>query len=418
MMTRTVGLSGSLIPWRKQKSTYASQLKKQSKELTSLDQTSSELGILVFPGINSKLTKTLVSLSKQSVKPTKVILVDIELPKKLAELNLSYALLKTSSRTELKQALENMPYLLINAGDTLTQGHELNKFMMAVKSDAQFVYSDTDYYNNSGERLEPQYKPNWSPDYQLSAGYINTGVMVSSGKQAKMLINLNKESYNITSMIRAFYLSKLNQTNLDYKVDHVPSVLISQPQKQRGVLHNIKNESKLFDVKQSSNGAHLLWDSSSLPLVSLIIPTKNGKDLVRMCVESIVEKTTYTNYEILLVDNNSDDVEAIEYFKDLDKNGVVKLLSYPHEFNYSAINNFAAKQAKGEIIGLVNNDIEVIQGMWLEYMVGHALRTDVGVVGAKLLYPNNTLQHAGVVMGYGGGQVMPTNTLINPTLVI
>jgi GT2 family glycosyltransferase len=146
----------------------------------------------------------------------------------------------------------------------------------------------------------------------------------------------------------------------------------------------------------------LLWKSTN-PLVSLIIPTKNGKALVKACIESILEKTTYPNYEILLIDNGSDEQESIEYFKYLDTLEKVTVLKYPAPFNYSAINNFGVKHANGSILGLVNNDIEVISPDWLTYMVGHAERESIGCVGAKLLYSDTRIQHAGVVLGYGGG---------------
>ncbi|XQF91263.1 glycosyltransferase family 2 protein [Pseudoalteromonas espejiana] len=106
---------------------------------------------------------------------------------------------------------------------------------------------------------------------------------------------------------------------------------------------------------------------------------------------------------MLLVDNNSDDSESIHYFNKLNEHPKITLLSYDKPFNYSAINNFAAKRANGEVLALVNNDIEVINPDWLLNMVSHVMRDDIGCVGAKLLYSDNRIQHAGVVMGYGGG---------------
>lgn len=147
------------------------------------------------------------------------------------------------------------------------------------------------------------------------------------------------------------------------------------------------------------------WPVESEPLVSLIIPTKNGKALVKACIESILEKTVYQNYEILLIDNGSDEKESLDYFSELDKHSKIRVLRYPGEFNYSAINNFGAQHACNDstVIGLINNDIEVINPHWLTSMVGHAMRSDVGCVGAKLLYSDGRIQHAGVVLGYGGG---------------
>ncbi|MEP2651600.1 MAG: glycosyltransferase, partial [Paraglaciecola sp.] len=147
----------------------------------------------------------------------------------------------------------------------------------------------------------------------------------------------------------------------------------------------------------------LLWHTEKSPLVSLIIPTRNSRQLVKVCVESVLTKTTYRNFEILLVDNQSDEQESLDYFNELNKHPQIKVLKYDQKFNYSAINNFAVTHAAGEIIGLINNDIEVIEPEWLSYMVNQVNRKEIGCVGAKLLYPDGRIQHAGVVMGYGGG---------------
>jgi len=139
-----------------------------------------------------------------------------------------------------------------------------------------------------------------------------------------------------------------------------------------------------------------------LPLVSLIIPTRNSLSLVRQCIESIIKKTTYENYEIIIVDNGSDDPKALEYFASLTENERIRVLRDDRPFNYSALNNKAVSQAKGEFVGLVNNDIEVISPDWLSEMISIALQPGVGAVGARLLYPDGRLQHGGVVLGIGG----------------
>jgi GT2 family glycosyltransferase len=137
------------------------------------------------------------------------------------------------------------------------------------------------------------------------------------------------------------------------------------------------------------------------PLATIIIPTRNAHELVKTCVESIRAKTDYPNYEILLIDNGSDVPEALAYFQKL-KNSGVRVLRDDRPFNYSALNNGAVADARGEVVVLMNNDIEVISPDWLSEMVSHACRHSVGAVGAKLLYPSDRVQHAGVVIGIGG----------------
>jgi GT2 family glycosyltransferase len=139
-----------------------------------------------------------------------------------------------------------------------------------------------------------------------------------------------------------------------------------------------------------------------LPLVSIIIPTRNAKALVKQCIDSIFEKTTYSNFEIILVDNGSDDPSSLDYFAELNERDNIRVVRDDGNFNFSRLNNEAVKVAKGELLCLMNNDIEVISPDWLDEMVSQAVRPEIGAVGAKLLYPNDTVQHAGVILGLGG----------------
>jgi len=141
---------------------------------------------------------------------------------------------------------------------------------------------------------------------------------------------------------------------------------------------------------------------ASFPKVTLIIPTRNGRNLLEKCVSSILELTTYPNYDIIIVDNGSDDARIIDYFDELRQIGNIQVKRDDRPFNYSAINNAAVASASGSIIGLVNNDIEVISPDWLAEMVSLVVQPGVGAVGARLWYPNDTIQHAGVVIGIGG----------------
>ena len=135
------------------------------------------------------------------------------------------------------------------------------------------------------------------------------------------------------------------------------------------------------------------------PKISLIIPTRDGLHLLRRCIDSILTLTTYDNYEIVIVDNQSEDPATLQYLRDVVVDPRVSVIAYDHPFNYSALNNYAVRQTSGELVGLVNNDIEVISPDWLQEMAGHAMRPEIGAVGAMLYYPDDTIQHAGVVLG-------------------
>lgn len=140
-----------------------------------------------------------------------------------------------------------------------------------------------------------------------------------------------------------------------------------------------------------------------LPLVSIIVPTRDRVDLLKTCVSSVQDKTAYANWEIIIVDNDSAEQETVNYLKIIQqKDCRVKVLHHPGHFNYSAINNCAVSKCSGQVLVLLNNDIEVISPDWLNELVSHAIRPGVGAVGAKLLYSDNTVQHAGIVMGMGG----------------
>jgi GT2 family glycosyltransferase len=138
------------------------------------------------------------------------------------------------------------------------------------------------------------------------------------------------------------------------------------------------------------------------PLVTLIIPTRNRRELLVACVESVFAKTVYPNFEVLIADNDSDDPELLAYYCRMKERKDFDVLSCPGPFNFSAINNRAVQQARGAIIGLLNNDLEIIDAGWLGEMVSHAVRPGIGAVGARLYYPDFSIQHAGVITGLGG----------------
>jgi GT2 family glycosyltransferase len=295
---------------------------------------------------------------------------------------------------------DRLPTLLLNGGDLLESTAIYHLF--EVLKDNDLVYCDTDEISSNGTKTSPRFLPSWNPELQYSTGYINSGVMVKT--------SLLKSLHISKQTTIAEVITELSLSINGLVVNHMPLPLV-----HLSVTENIEAKSlervkmvierhsrATVELDEKFNVNRLCWPNTN-PLVSLIIPTKNGKALVKACIESILEKTTYNNYEILLIDNGSDEQESIEYFDYLDTLDKVRVLRYPAPFNYSAINNFGAEHAKGSILGLVNNDIEVISPNWLTYMVGHVERESVGCVGAKLLYSDTRIQHAGVVLGYGGG---------------
>ena len=284
-------------------------------------------------------------------------------------------------------------------------------------NDIQIIYSDEDKVDESGKRFDPYFKPDWNKDFFYSQNYFcHLGIYRKSLIEEIGGFRIGYEGAQDYDLVLRC-IEKINPQS----IYHIPRVLYSWRSHEKSTAQNMtaKNyavnagERALNDhfkrvgikgyVEIVSGGYRAHYDlPDKPPLVSLIIPTCNNHDLVRKCIESILGKTTYPNYEIILVDNNSDELESLKYFSKLASDGVIKLIEYQHPFNYSAINNFAVKQAHGEIVGLINNDIEVISPEWLSEMVSIVCQHGVGAVGAKLLYSDNRIQHAGVIVGLGG----------------
>ncbi|GGD57398.1 glycosyltransferase family 2 protein [Lacimicrobium alkaliphilum] len=304
---------------------------------------------------------------------------------------------------DIPQRFYDQPVFVCHSGEGLHKDC-VRVLMQWPRSDKQLVYVDSDCFDKEGNRHTPQCYPDWNPDLQITTAYIRSGCLLADAKELKQIPHLCRP-YAL-----AQWLSARTLYGALREVQHIPLVLIHVPEKQEGMFQSLLPEFEAclaqhadYQIDAGAQSLNLMWRTPSEPKVSLVVPTYNGKALVQACVESILEKTRYRNFEILLVDNNSDEPASLAYFDQLAEHPQVRLLRYPYPFNYSAINNFAVAQADGEIIGLVNNDIEVIAPDWLGCMVGHVMRPDIGCVGAKLLYPDNRIQHAGVVMGYGGG---------------
>ena len=304
--------------------------------------------------------------------------------------------------------------------DDLLQQHALFYVVKALNENpkASFIYSDEDKVDEAGNRTDPHFKSDWNLDLLYSQNYVSH-LGVYQTEIIKRIGGFRKGfegSQDYDLLLR--YSREIDQTN----IVHIPRVLyhwrmvegstaLASSGKSYTTDAGIKALQEHFSalgkqVKvQQGKHANIYkvdWAVEGEPLVSLIIPTYNGHEITKQAIDSILDKSTYQNFEIILVDNNSDDPESLAYFDEISQHPKVTLLRYPHPFNYSAINNFAATKAKGSILGLINNDVEVITPEWLTEMVSHAQREDIGCVGAMLYYDNDTIQHAGVITGIGG----------------
>jgi glycosyltransferase involved in cell wall biosynthesis len=283
--------------------------------------------------------------------------------------------------------------------------------------DAKLIYSDEDKIDEYGVRHDPYFKPKWNYDLFLSQNcFSHLGLIKKEladsiggfrkgleGSQDHDLILRAIEKINARQIVhipKVLYHWRVHAESTARSADSKPYAAIAG---ERAIRDHLERKNIRANVSFEGYGYRVRYPlPSSNPLVSLIIPTRNGLHLLRQCIDSIVTKTTYNNYEFIIVDNGSDDKATLNYLTNLKTQNNFHVIHDARPFNYSQLNNLAVKEAKGEIIGLINNDIEVISSDWLGEMVSHALRPEVGAVGAKLLFPDETLQHGGVILGVGG----------------
>lgn len=312
-------------------------------------------------------------------------------------------------------------YLILLAADGALAEHACYLIAEALDADAglDLVYADEDEFDPLGDRASPWFKGEWDAERLLHQDYLSRFCALR-GTLVRQVGGFRSDCESSARFELALRCAAASESK---RIGHVPFVLCharrqpaskesdSSPGRSgegealRAVDDALRATSSCASVERGAVPGVLRIrypQPEPAPRVTLIIPTRNGAELVRRCVESIAAKTSYPSYEILLVDNESDEPDAISYFRALESTATVRLLRFEGAFNYAAINNFAARQASGDLLMLLNNDTEVIDGEWLSEMVSHVVRPGIGAVGAKLLYPDGTIQHAGIVMGLHG----------------
>ncbi|MEY4941432.1 MAG: hypothetical protein RIQ93_3167, partial [Verrucomicrobiota bacterium] len=330
---------------------------------------------------------------------------------------------------------------LLDHDDELSP-HALHEVVALLNThpETDVIYSDEDKIDEEGHRHEPYFKPDWLPDLFHGQNYLShlTVYRAALVRDAGGFRAGYEGSQDWDLALRV--IGRLQDCG---RIRHIPKVLyhwraipgstaLMLSEKNYPLEAARRALTDYFSARGEKIALHHVpgdhWRvqyalPAEPPLVSLIIPTRNGLRFLQRGIESILEKTTYPNYEIIVVDNGSDDPAALAYLDSLAQGAnpllasvvadaarategplhrAVRVLRYDAPFNFSAINNFAVAQATGELVGLLNNDLEVITPSWLEEMASQALRPGIGCVGALLYYPNDTVQHAGVIVGLGG----------------
>ncbi|WP_082484560.1 glycosyltransferase family 2 protein [Pseudomonas sp. Leaf129] len=346
------------------------------------------------------------------------------------------AVIVQSAQTNILPALKKLlaegcdSIVPIASGDYLAP-QALNYLNEVLAYGYAWGYSDCDRDSVDGRREYPWFKPSWDINLFIGADVVTPGsifsrdIILSALKLIDANANTDTENCDWHSVIAAIALAT---ENASCRVFHLPQILYhrayhsiespeqgefseSRCQAIRWLCASLASGSYVQELSSYPALLRVKWPlPNDLPKVSLIIPTRDKIELLRTCVEGIINITDYPNIEIIVIDNNSSEAEALDYLNSLSKRGI-SVLRYPFPFNYSAINNFAVRESSGQIIGLINNDIEILDKNWLKEMVSELLRPRVGIVGAKLLWPNNMVQHGGVVIGINNLAAHVGNTL-------
>lgn len=279
------------------------------------------------------------------------------------------------------------------------------------------LYSDEDKVTmDLSEHFQPHFKPDFNLDLLRSNNYI-THFFVARTSLVKEVGGFRREYDGAQDYDFIFRcVEKAEQ------ICHIPEILYHWRTHKASTADNPASKMYAFEAGKRAIEGNLercgvegivdhtkdygfyqvKYPVQGQPFVSVIIPNKDQKESLKKCLDSVFEKTTYKNYEIIIVENNSTAPETFAYYKELEKRENVKILVWEKGFNYSAINNFGVKEAKGDYLLFLNNDVEVINPEWMEEMLGNCQRKEVGIVGSKLYYPDNTIQHAGTIIGIGG----------------
>lgn len=308
--------------------------------------------------------------------------------------------------------------------DDLLAEHALFRVAEAIGRNpgAKMLYSDEDRIDAQGRRSNPHFKPDWNPDWQATTNYVlhllvvETALARSLGGMRSQFDGAQDWDFVLRAAER---VEPSNIVHLPYVLYHWRAIEGSTAAGvyQKPNIHSTQRRVIEEALKRQGSRAAIVqtlyswWIRHPIPtpapLASIVIPSRDRVELLRACIDHIYAKNGYPSFEIIVVDNLSSDSQTLRYLDELRESGRARVMRYDLPFNYSAECNLGARAAKGEVIVLLNNDVEVISRDWLTELVTQAMRPEVGVVGGILYYPNDTIQHAGVILGLNGAGDRP-----------
>lgn len=310
-------------------------------------------------------------------------------------------------------------YIALFDHDDLLHPSALYEVMRAIcEHGADFIYTDENTFSEDPrDAYNPHFKPDFSPDTLRSYNYIchlsafSRKLLDSAGyfrseydgsQDYDLILRLTEKAKKVFHIRKILYYWRAHKNSVAQDVGAKPYTVTAAKKALAAHLERCGLKGEVLDSSVPTT-YHIKYEIDGNPLISVIIPNKDHTDDLDICLKSLYEKSSYKNFEVIIVENNSTEKETFEYYEAIaQKHGNIKIVKWEGNFNYSAINNFGVNYAKGEFILLLNNDVEIINGSCLEEMLMFAQRKDVGAVGAKLYYSDDTVQHAGVILGLGG----------------
>ncbi|MGB3700041.1 MAG: glycosyltransferase [Anaerolineales bacterium] len=323
-----------------------------------------------------------------------------------------------SSNSNAALSMASGDYIALMDHDDLLAPDMLFEVVQVINQhpEAEIIYFDEDKISSDGRtRLDPFFKPSaWSPDLLLSTNYLMHSVIshalvdehggfrseVDGAQDWDLSLRITRTKRNIYHIPKVFYHWRQVPGSAAREANAKPWAFNAQARCIEDHLHALGEKDARVDFPDLGR-VHITWSRSRLK-VSIIIPNKDKVELLSACISSILQKTTFENYEVLIIDTGSKDQATLEYYDQISRDPRVSLHTFPQRFNFQKVNNYGARIASGDLLLFLNNDTEVINPDWLDELSAWAERPGIGVVGTKLLYPDGNIQHAGIVMGIEG----------------
>lgn len=323
-----------------------------------------------------------------------------------------------SGNTNAAIRMASGEYLAFFDHDDLLAEDALYEAARAIEEQkAELIYTDEDKVRaDLSEYFQPHFKPDYNQDLLCANNYICHLVVVKKeladrvgglrkefdgAQDHDFLLRITERTDRIVHIPKVLYHWRIHKAST---ADNPASKLYAYQAGQKAISEHLKRLGLEAEVSQTKDFGfyRVSYPVQGTPLVSIVIPNKDEKDTLKACLESIKEKTTYPSYEIVIVENNSQTSEIFEYYKEIDGKDGIRVVTWKEPFNYSKINNFGFQYAKGDYVICLNNDITVITPSWIEEMLGYCQRPGTGIVGVRLYFPDDTIQHAGIIVGMGG----------------